>query len=128
VPQARAEAAQLLAQVGLRDKHGYPAVDLTLAERKRLEIARVLATRPRLLLLDEPAAGLNPVEVNAALSVFGQIRASGITLVIVEHNIRAIRALCDRVVVLNSGRMIAEGPPEQALEHAEVIQIYLGRT
>jgi ABC-type branched-subunit amino acid transport system ATPase component len=126
--QGRADALALLALAGLHDKSGYPAAKLTLAERKRLEIARALATRPRLLLLDEPAAGLNPVEVDAVLSLFGQIRASGITLAIVEHNIRAVRALCDRVVILNSGKKIAEGPPAQALEHAEVVQVYLGGT
>jgi branched-chain amino acid transport system ATP-binding protein len=125
---ARAEALALLTTVGLSNKRGYPAIKLTLAERKRLEIARALATRPRLLLLDEPAAGLNHVEVDAALALFGRIRAGGITLVIVEHNVRAIRAVCDRVVVLNSGRKIAEGTPADALEHAAVVQVYLGRT
>ena len=124
---AGAEALSLLAQVGLGDKEGVPAVKLTLAERKRLEIARALATRPRLLLLDEPAAGLNPVEVNAALALFGQIRAGGVTLVVVEHNVRALRALCDRMVVLNSGKKIAEGTPAEALEHATVVEVYLGR-
>ena len=125
---ARVEALKLLTLLGIGDKGGYPAVKLTLAERKRLEIARALAARPRLLLLDEPASGLNPVEVDAALSLFGQIRAGGITLVIVEHNVRAVRALCERVVVLNSGKKIAEGVPAQALEHAEVVQVYLGGT
>jgi len=125
---ASATALRLLALVGIRDKSDYPAVKLTLAERKKLEIARALATHPRLLLLDEPAAGLNPVEVNAALALFGQIRAGGVTLVIVEHNVRAVRAVCDRVVVLNSGKKIAEGSPAEALEHAEVVQVYLGRT
>ncbi len=123
---ARAEAITLLALVGMSNKAASPAVSLTLAERKRLEIARALATRPRLLLLDEPAAGLNPVEVDAALALFGQIRAGGITLVIVEHNVRAIRAVCDRVIVLNAGKTIAEGTPEEALAHAAVVQVYLG--
>ena len=113
--------------VGLDEKDGFPAVKLTLAERKRLEIARALATRPRLLLLDEPTAGLNPVEVDAALALFGQIRAGGVTVVIVEHNVRAVRALCDRVIVLNSGKKIAEGAPAEALEHAAVVEVYLGR-
>lgn len=123
---ARAEALSLLVTIGLGEKRAYPAARLTLAERKRLEIARALATRPRLLLLDEPAAGLNPVEVDAALALFGRIRGDGITLVIVEHNVRAIRAVCDRVVVLNSGRKIAEGTPAEALDHAAVVQVYLG--
>ena len=124
---ARTEALKLLTLLGIRDKSGHPAARLTLAERKRLEIARALATRPRLLLLDEPAAGLNTPEVDAALALFGQIRAGGVTLVIVEHNVRVIRAVCERVVVLNAGKKIAEGAPAEVLEHAEVVQVYLGR-
>ncbi len=124
---ARGEALDLLGLVGLRDKAAYPARTLTLAERKTLETARALATRPRLLLLDEPAAGLNPVEVDAALSLFGRIRSGGVTLIIVEHNVRAVRSVCDRILVLNAGRKIAEGTPEEALGHAEVIQVYLGQ-
>jgi len=123
---ARAEAWTLLRLVGIDEKRGHPAKTLTLAERKRLEIARALATRPRLLLLDEPAAGLNPAEVDAALSLFDRIRMGGVTLVIVEHNVRAVRTLCDSVIVLSSGKVIAEGTPAQALEHAEVVQVYLG--
>ena len=125
--QARSEALKVLELVGLDVKATHPAARLTLAERKKLEIACALATRPRLLLLDEPAAGLNLEEVSVLLSLFGQIRAGGVTLIIVEHNIRAVRALCDRVVILNSGKKIAEGAPAQALEHAEVVQVYLGR-
>ncbi len=128
VPDARLEAMGFLGLVGLHDKGGAPAARLTLAERKKLEVARALATRPRLLLLDEPAAGLTPAEVAAALSLFARIRAAGTTLIIVEHNIRVARALCDRVVVLSSGRKIAEGPPAVALEHPKVVQVYLGRT
>lgn len=123
---ARREAMTFLELAGLHDKGGSAAARLTLAERKRLEIVRALATRPRLLLLDEPAAGLPPGEVALALSFFSQIRAAGTTLIIVEHNIRVARALCDRVIVLNSGRKIAEGTPTTALEHPEVVQVYLG--
>jgi ABC-type branched-subunit amino acid transport system ATPase component len=126
--QARAEVLNLLIPTGLHEKGGSPAAMLTLGEWKRLEIARALAARPRLLLLDEPASGLNPVEVAGLVSMFHQVRAEGITLVVVEHNVRAVRALCDRVVVLNSGRKIAEGTPAEALRHAEVIEVYLGRT
>ena len=126
VPRAREEAAAVLDLVELRGKGNVPAGRLTLAERKRLEVARALATRPRLLLLDEPAAGLTHAEVAAALSLFHRIRSAGTTLIIVEHNIRAARALCDRVVVLNSGRKIAEGAPSAALEHPEVVEVYLG--
>jgi ABC-type branched-subunit amino acid transport system ATPase component len=126
IAEARTQAQALLATVGLGEKSSYPALKLTLGERKRLEIARALATRPRLLLLDEPAAGLNHVEVDAALALFGQLRAGGITLVIVEHNVRAIRGVCDRVIVLDAGKTIAEGTPEEALAHAAVVQVYLG--
>ncbi len=125
---ARAGAMKLLGLVGLTEKTGVPAGKLTLAERKQLEIVRALAARPRLLLLDEPMAGLNPSEVGAALSLFRQIRAGGVTLVIVEHNVPAIRALCERVVILNSGKKIAEGSPKDALELPEVMQVYLGRS
>lgn len=128
VRRAREEAAAVLDLVELRDKGDIPAGRLTLAERKRLEVARALATRPRLLMLDEPAAGLTHAEVAAALSLFHRIRSAGTTLIIVEHNIRATRALCDRVVILNSGRKIAEGTPAAALEYPKVVEVYLGRT
>ena len=128
LPDARPEALKYLELVGLQDRRGDPAMRLTLAERKKLEVARALAARPRLLLLDEPVAGLTAAEVDAVLSLFRRIRAGGITLVLVEHNVRAVRALCDRVVVLNSGKKIAEGPPAEALQHAEVVEVYLGRT
>lgn len=128
VPRARPEARRFLDLVGLGGKGGYSAARLTLAERKRLEVARALATRPRLLMLDEPAAGLNPVEVNEVLSLCGQIRAAGITLIVVEHNVHVARALCDRVVILSSGKMIADGPPARALERPQVVEVYLGRT
>jgi len=123
---ARREAMIFLELAGLHDKAGFPATRLTLAERKRLETVRALATRPRLLLLDEPAAGLTPAEAGSALAFFRQIRAAGTTLMIVEHNLSVARALCDRVIVLNSGRKIAEGTPTAALEHPEVVRVYLG--
>ncbi|HEU4798144.1 MAG TPA: ABC transporter ATP-binding protein [bacterium] len=125
-PAARDESLGLLDLVGLRGKARIPATRLTLTERKRLEIARALATRPVVLLLDEPLSGLNPTEVDTALSLLRTIRADGVTLVIVEHNVRAVRALCDRVVVLNSGRQVVEGAPAVALSRPEVIEVYLG--
>jgi len=128
VVHARTETTQLLGLVDLQHKSRLPAATLTLAERKRLEIVRALAARPRLLLLDEPVAGLNPADVASALTLFKRIRSGGVTVVIVEHNVGAIRALCDRVIVLNSGRKIAEGPPAQALEAPEVMQVYLGKS
>jgi len=128
LPRARADAMMLLDRVGLAGKRDAPAAQLTLNDRKRLEIGRALATQPRLLLLDEPVAGLNPAEVNGLLALLGEIRAGGVTLVIVEHNVRLMRALCDRIVVLHSGKKIAEGTPAEALDHAEVVRVYLGRT
>ncbi len=126
-PAARLEAQRLLELVGLAARRATPAGTLTLAERKRLEIARALATSPRLLLLDEPIAGLNPAEVDALLALFRSIHAQGMTLALVEHNVRAVRAICDRVLVLNSGRKIAEGRPEEALAQPEVVEVYLGK-
>jgi ABC-type branched-subunit amino acid transport system ATPase component len=125
---ARSECLRLLETLDLAAKAAVPAVKLTLAERKRLEIARALATRPRIMLLDEPLGGLNAVEVKAALELLRQIRADGVTLAVVEHNVHAVRALCDRVIVLNSGQKIAEGFPHEVLARPDVIQIYLGRS
>ncbi len=124
--EARTEALRRLEFVGLAGRAARPAGALTLAERKSLEVARALAAGPRLLLLDEPAAGLNATEVGALLTLFRKIRADGVTIVIVEHNVGAIRNLCDRIVVLNAGRKIAEGPPRETLEHAGVVEVYLG--
>lgn len=123
---ARDESLRLLDLVGLRGKAHIPATRLTLTERKRVEIARALATHPRVLLLDEPLGGLNSAEVDGVLTMFRQIRAGGVTVVIVEHNVRAVRALCDRVIVLNSGRHVADGAPDEALGRPEVIEVYLG--
>jgi ABC-type branched-subunit amino acid transport system ATPase component len=123
---AREESLSLLDLLGLRAKAHAPAGALTLTERKRLDIARALATRPRILLLDEPLGGLNPTEVQGALALFTGLRERGVTLVIVEHNVPAVRALCERIVVLNTGRVIAEGPPEDVLARRGVIEVYLG--
>lgn len=127
VDGARREAAQLLDLVGLADKAGLPAGSLNLAERRRLEVARALATRPRLLLLDEPFAGLNADEVEAEVRLFHRLREEGLTLILVEHNVPAVRALCDRVAFLNSGEKIAEGRPDDVLSHPRVVEVYLGR-
>jgi len=125
--EARAEALECLEFVGLAGHAARPAGTLALAERKNLEVARALAAGPRLLLLDEPAAGLNATEVGTLLTLLRKIRAGGITIVIVEHNVGAMRNLCDRVVVLNAGRKIAEGLPHETFDHAAVIEVYLGR-
>ena len=125
---AREDARALLARVGVAHRGGTLASSLTLADRKRVEIARALAGRPRLLLLDEPAGGLSPAEVDEQIALFRQFRADGITVMLVEHNVRAVRTLCDRVVVMHAGRKVTEGTPKQAFEHAEVVRVYLGRS
>jgi ABC-type branched-subunit amino acid transport system ATPase component len=124
--EARRAAAGLLARVGLGWAGALPAGGLTVAERKHLEVARALATHPRLLLLDEPLAGLNPAEAAEALALFARIRDEGMTLMIVEHNVGAVRSICGRVVVLNSGQKIAEGAPDAVLADERVMEVYLG--
>lgn len=127
IGDARADALRLLERLALAGKRDAPAHALTVAEGKRLEIARALAASPSILLLDEPLGGLSTGEVASALELFRTIRSEGVTLVIVEHNVHAVRAICDRVVVLNSGRKIAEGTPAQTLSNPEVVAVYLGR-
>jgi branched-chain amino acid transport system ATP-binding protein len=124
--QAEAEAALLLEQVGLQDRQQVLARHLTLVDRKRLELARALATRPTLLLLDEVLAGLNPSEVLSALDLIGRIRAQGTTVVLVEHLVKAVFGISDRVVVLSAGEKIAEGAPDAVMADARVIDAYLG--
>src|SRR5262249_10293920 len=109
--QAEAEAREVLALIGLADRAAVLAQRLTLVDRKRLELARALATRPTLLLVDELLAGLNPTEVLAAMELLRQIRASGVTVMMVEHVVGAVFGLSDRVVVLSAGEKIAEGKP-----------------
>src|SRR5439155_23546890 len=101
---ARRESLQLLDVVGIRGKADARGAQLTLMERKRVEIARALATQPRVLLLDEPLAGLNPTEVDAALNIFRRIRYRGMTVVLVEHNAGSVRALWHRTLVLTYGQ------------------------
>jgi branched-chain amino acid transport system ATP-binding protein len=123
---AAEESRELLNRVGLLDKADVLAKDLTLMQRKRLELTRALATEPRLLLLDELMAGLNPGEADEACNLIQQIRASGITILIVEHIVKAIVGLSDRVVVLNMGEKIAEGVPQEIIHNPQVIDVYLG--
>lgn len=124
--QAEAQAAELLELVGLADRSTVLARSLTLVNRKRLELARALATRPRLLLLDEWLAGLNPSEVLPAIDLIQRLRGSGITILLVEHLVKAVFGVSDRVVVLNAGEKIAEGPPELVAQDQRVVDAYLG--
>ena len=124
---ARAESLHLLDSVGLGDKAHSLASQLTLTDQKRVELARALATRPKVLLLDEPLGGLNLTEVGAAVALLRQVQASGITVVLVEHNVRAVRALCDRLIAFNYGQTIVEGGPDEVLAHPAVIEAYLGK-
>ena len=123
---AEAEACRALESVGLADKLESPAADLTLAEQKRLEVARALATRPRLLLLDEPMGGLNPREVDQASALVKRIRDDGVTVVLVEHVMKAIMRISDRVVVIHHGEKIADDTPDRVVRDPGVIAAYLG--
>lgn len=124
--QARKEAQEILDMVGLSDKQSMTAGRLNLLDRKRLEIARGLATRPRLMLLDEVFAGLNPAEVEEALELIKTMAGLGITMMIVEHLMRVILGVSHRVVVIAHGAKIFEGAPEAAVEDKQVIEAYLG--
>ena len=124
---AEAEAMRLLEFTGLSSKaHALPD-DLNLHQRKFLEFARALASRPALLMLDEVLSGLTPSEIDEAVATIRRIRDAGTTIVFVEHVMRAVMALCDRVVVLNRGELLAEGLPAEVMQRPEVVTAYLGR-
>jgi branched-chain amino acid transport system ATP-binding protein len=124
---AMEESLVLLDQVKLANKAHVLAKDLTLMERKRLELARALAAKPQLLFLDELMAGLNHSETEDAMELIRQIRNSNITILMVEHIVKAICGLSDRVIVLNMGEKIAEGTPDEIIKNSEVIKVYLGK-
>ena len=128
VPAEEAErhAAELLDFVNLQDFAATTAEDLTLANQKRLEVARALATRPELLLLDEIMEGLNPTEVTQAMDLVTRIQDRGITVIMIEHVMKAIMNVCERIMVLHYGQKIAEGTPEQITSDSKVIEVYLG--
>jgi branched-chain amino acid transport system ATP-binding protein len=123
---ARELAFEALQFCGLEGRAHDPAGTLTLAGRKRLEIARALATGPVVALLDEVLAGLNPTETDRTLDLLRAIVARGITIIMVEHNLRAVRGLCSRIAVMAQGRKIADGDPSSVLADADVVAAYLG--
>ena len=123
---ALAEAERVAERVGLAPQLDQPAADLTVAGRKRLELARALATRPALLLLDEVLAGLNPQEVAAMIPVIQGVATSGVTVLMIEHVMQAVMHLAKQVWVLSQGRLIAEGPPSSVTADRRVIEAYLG--
>jgi branched-chain amino acid transport system ATP-binding protein len=126
VAAARRRALEHLEIVGLAGRAETPAAALTLAGRKRLELAKSLAMNPRLLLLDEVNAGLNPTEIDEALRLIRALAARGITILIIEHLMKVVIGLCTRVIVLHHGELIADGPPAAVVQDAAVVEAYLG--
>jgi branched-chain amino acid transport system ATP-binding protein len=125
---AAEKARELLDFVGAPDKRHVEPSELGLADQRRVEIARALASRPRILLLDEPAAGMNPAEVNELRSLIRRIRDQGITILLVEHHIRLIMEIADNITVLSAGSIIATGPPSVVRRDPAVIAAYLGKS
>jgi len=124
--KAEVNAARILDTVNLSAKRDSLASDLTLGEQKRLEIARALATQPKILFLDEPMGGLNPTEIEHACELVKRIRDTGVTVILVEHHMKAIMRTADRVIVLHHGVKIADAAPQDIVRHPEVIKAYLG--
>jgi len=127
VSAAKGYAAEIMERLGLGTKRDLPASSLTLPDRKRLEVARALATRPQLLLLDEVMAGLRPTECDQMVEVFRELnRSQGLTILLIEHVMRAVMALARHIVVLHHGEIIARGAPDAVVRDAAVLECYLG--
>ena len=126
LPHAKQHALAIMEQLGMRDRAEELASSLTLADLKKLEIAKALATTPKLLLLDEVVSGLTPTEVDELVRLIRQIRAGGTTIIMIEHVMQAVMALSDSLVVLHHGEMIFGGAPQEAVRNRQVIEAYLG--
>jgi branched-chain amino acid transport system ATP-binding protein len=126
VADVRRKAEEILAFTGLIEKQSYNALELTISDKKRLEMSMALAMDPELIMLDESMAGLTPVELRQIIELIRNVRASSVTIVVVEHVMEAVMELSDRVIVLNSGRKVMEGPPEEVVANPEVKRAYLG--
>jgi len=125
--ECRDRAYELLQFVGLEDKAGLRSVSLPYGQQRLLEIARALATRPKLLMLDEPVAGMNEQESAETAELIHKLRKTGMNILLIEHHMQFVMSLCDRLTVLNSGKVIAEGVPEEIQNNPEVIESYLGK-
>ncbi len=126
VADVRRDAREMLAFTGLADKQNHNAVELSISDKKRLEVSMSLAMKPELIMLDESMAGLTRVELREMIDLIRKVRENGVTVVVVEHVMEAVMELSDRVIVLNTGRKIVEGPPKEVVANPEVIRAYLG--